>query len=151
MKMNRLSIIAVLAIAVSAAALFLIPKEAVGKIPYQNASAVAEGKKIYFAECASCHGANLEGQNNWQQRDVQGYLPAPPHDESGHTWHHDDQLLFQLTKYGIQSIAGNDYKSNMPAFEHSLSDEQIWNVLAYIKSQWPKDIAERHTDMFSNK
>ena len=151
MRMNRLTIVAVLAISVSAAGLFLIPKEAVGKIPYQNVSAVAEGKNIYSTECASCHGANLEGQNNWQQRDAQGYLPAPPHDESGHTWHHDDQLLFQLTKYGIQSIAGNDYKSNMPAFEHSLSDEQIWNVLAYIKSQWPKDIAERHTDMFSNK
>ena len=151
MRMNRLTIVAALAISVSAGALFLIPKEAIGKIPYQNASAVAEGKNIYFAECASCHGANLEGQNNWQQRDAQGYLPAPPHDESGHTWHHDDQLLFQLTKYGIQSIAGNDYKSKMPAFEHSLSDEQIWNVLAYIKSQWPKELVERHTEMFSNK
>ena len=122
-----------------------------GRIPYKDAEAVAKGKAIYFAECASCHGSSLEGQVNWKQRDLNGYLPAPPHDASGHTWHHDDQLLFKLTKFGVQSIAGKEYKSNMPAFEKKLTDEQIWQVLAYIKSEWPKDLAERHTEIVNNK
>lgn len=121
------------------------------RIPYKDAQAVAKGKAIYFAECASCHGSSLEGQVNWKQRDLNGYLPAPPHDVSGHTWHHDDQLLFKLTKFGVQSIAGKEYKSNMPAFEKKLTDEQIWHVLAYIKSEWPKDLAQRHTEMVNNK
>jgi len=120
-------------------------------IPYQDVQAVEKGKEIYFAKCASCHGLNMEGQVNWKQRDLNGYLPAPPHDVSGHTWHHDDQLLFKLTKFGVQSIAGADYKSNMPAFKSELTDEQIWNVLAYIKSEWPNDLAQRHTEMVNNK
>lgn len=121
------------------------------RIPYKDAEAVSKGKAIYFAECASCHGSSLEGQVNWKQRDLKGYLPAPPHDESGHTWHHDDQLLFKLTKFGVQAIAGKEYKSNMPAFKKKLTDEQIWHVLAYIKSEWPKDLAQRHTEMVNNK
>ena len=43
-----------------------------------DATVVAQGQKIYAAECAACHGANLEGQPNWQQRLANGRLPAPP-------------------------------------------------------------------------
>ena len=46
--------------------------------------------------------ALIRGQINWRQRDSNGYLPAPPHDESGHTWHHSDQYLFLMTKYGLK-------------------------------------------------
>ena len=119
--------------------------------PYQDSNAVAEGKKIYLAECASCHGVNLEGEANWKSRDAEGYLPAPPHDQTGHTWHHDEALLFKLTKHGIQAIAGADYKSRMPAFKDKLSDEQILRVLAYIKSTWPAEVASQHTEMSKNK
>ena len=54
-----------------------------------------DGQTLYVEECASCHGANLEGQPNWRTPDANGVLPAPPHDASGHTWHHDNQLLFE--------------------------------------------------------
>ncbi len=121
------------------------------RIPYTDTKSVSQGREIYFNECASCHGKTLQGDANWKQRDVDGYLPAPPHNETGHTWHHDDQLLFRLTKEGIQSITGPDYKSHMPAFATKLSDEQIWSVLAYIKSQWPADLARRHTESFKDK
>lgn len=63
-------------------------------------SLVLQGKKIYATNCASCHGANLEGQSNWRQRLPNGRLPAPPHDVTGHTWHHADSLLIDIVKNG---------------------------------------------------
>ena len=47
-----------------------------------DASLVSLGQKIYLQNCASCHGVKLEGQKNWQTRDDEGYLLAPPHDET---------------------------------------------------------------------
>ena len=70
-------------------------------LKHKDAAVVSLGKQVYAQNCASCHGVALEGQANWQQRDADGYLPAPPHDETGHTWHHPDSYLFLLTKYGI--------------------------------------------------
>lgn len=105
---------------------------------------VERGKIVYAAECASCHGKNLEGQPNWRQRDENGKLPAPPHDETGHTWHHSASLLIDLTKRGPQAIAGLEYETDMPAYENILSDEDIVAVLTYIKSRWPENIQSRH-------
>ena len=67
-------------------------------------------------------------------------LPAPPHDRTGHTWHHDDELLFEYTKLGgntaleIRGVSG--FNSGMPAFGETLTDGEIWDVLAYIRSTW---------------
>ena len=104
------------------------------------------GETVYAAQCAACHGANLEGQPNWRERGPDGRLPAPPHDETGHTWHHPDALLFELTKEGPPKEMGNGepYLSNMPAYEGVLSDEEIVTVLSYIKSRWPAEVRERH-------
>ena len=71
-------------------------------------------------------------------------MPAPPHSEKGHTWHHADKLLFELTKFGLKKLAGGNYESDMPAYEEVLSDEEIIAVLSYIKSTWPADIREYH-------
>lgn len=104
---------------------------------------LAEGQKVYAEHCASCHGAMLEGQPNWRTPLATGGLPAPPHDESGHTWHHPDQVLFNYTKRGGQAMVGARFQSNMPAFGDTLSDDQIWAVLDFIKSRWPQDIQAR--------
>ncbi|GAB5377803.1 MAG: cytochrome c [Acuticoccus sp.] len=110
---------------------------------------VALGEKVYAAQCASCHGVNLEGEPNWRERGPDGRLPAPPHDETGHTFHHPDQMLFQLTKYGPPKEMGNGepYFSNMPAYETVLSDEEIVAVLSYIKSRWPEAVRQRHDEL----
>lgn len=81
----------------------------------KDAPTINLGGSVYAKNCTSCHGANLEGQINWRQRDSNGYLPAPPHDESEHTWHHSDQYLFLMTKYGIEEVIGKKYPNNMPA------------------------------------
>lgn len=107
-----------------------------------DASQIADGRSLYVTYCASCHGLNLEGQPNWKRPLPNGMMPAPPHDATGHTWHHPDSLLFQITKYGGQSIASPGYVSGMPAFGNQLTDRQIWAILAYIKSTWPPEIRE---------
>ena len=61
---------------------------------------VALGAGVYAEHCASCHGERLEGEPNWRQRKADGTLPAPPHDATGHTWHHSDDFLFRFTRDG---------------------------------------------------
>ncbi len=103
----------------------------------RNAEAVRLGARIYAQHCASCHGAKLEGQPNWRRRLANDRLPAPPHDESGHTWHHPDRVLFAITKYGmVPPYAPKDYASDMPAFGGRLADEEIWAALSFLKSHW---------------
>ena len=104
---------------------------------------VALGEKIYSKHCAACHGANLEGQPNWRERLPTGRLPAPPHDASGHTWHHADEVLFDITKHGLAKHAPPGYRSDMPAYAGVLSDGEIRAVLAFIKSRWPEPVREK--------
>ncbi len=108
-----------------------------------NANLVTMGAEIYRAECSACHGADLEGQPNWRERQPDGSFPAPPHDQSGHTWHHGDDLLFSITKYGGAKSAPAGFVSRMPAFGEKLSDREIWAVLSFIKSRWPEDVRQR--------
>ncbi|HUG25404.1 c-type cytochrome [Piscinibacter sp.] len=113
-----------------------------------NARVLAQGRRIYEAQCVACHGARLEGQPNWRERGPDGRLPAPPHDASGHTWHHPDELLFRLTKFGVAKVANlKGYVSAMPVYEGILSDEEIVAVLSWIKSQWPAEIRARHDEI----
>jgi mono/diheme cytochrome c family protein len=101
-------------------------------------SELAQGLALYGRHCASCHGRNLEGQPNWTTRLASGRLPAPPHDASGHSWHHSDEALIGITKHGLKPYVGADYESDMPAFAGILSDEEIAAIIAYIKGIWPE-------------
>jgi mono/diheme cytochrome c family protein len=104
----------------------------------QQAERVAHGSTLYNENCASCHGADLEGQPAWRSPNADGRLPAPPHDASGHTWHHSDEQLFAITKFGTAAVVGNGYESDMIGFGDSLGDDGIRAVLDYIKSTWPE-------------
>lgn len=113
------------------------------------AEVVAIGREIYAENCASCHGADLEGQPDWRRRLENGRMPAPPHDETGHTWHHSDQDLFAITKSGVEAIVPG-YASDMPGFAGVLSDAEISAVLAYIKSTWPARQREFQAQVTAN-
>jgi mono/diheme cytochrome c family protein len=108
-----------------------------------DSARLALGGALYGAHCAACHGAELEGEPNWRQRKPDGLLPAPPHDQSGHTWHHPDGQLFEITKRGTAALVGSDYRTAMGPFGAVLSDDEIRAVLAYIKSRWPENIRAR--------
>ena len=102
-----------------------------------NAETLQLGKELYAETCSSCHGANLEGQPDWKRRLDNGRMPAPPHDASGHTWHHPDQDLLVIVRDGLGAIVPG-YERDMPAFGSTLTDEDIGAILAFIKSTWPE-------------
>tara|TARA_R110002124_G_scaffold138219_2_gene301550 strand:+ start:4017 stop:4502 length:486 start_codon:yes stop_codon:yes gene_type:complete len=115
-----------------------------------SADDIANGQRLYAETCASCHGINLDGQPNWKRRLDNGRMPAPPHDETGHTWHHADADLFTVTKLGVSAVVA-DYESDMPAFEGVLTDEEIQAVLAFIKSRWPEKQRTIQTRITTNR
>lgn len=120
-----------------------------------DARLVALGATVYTQHCAACHGDKLQGQPNWRERKPNGRLPAPPHDETGHTWHHPDAFLFLITKNGLRPpLAPKGYESDMPAYDETLNDREIWAVLSFIMSTWPPEqeaYQEKIDDAFRNQ
>jgi len=144
MRPRPLLLIALTMIATLAgAAAWLTPWRSAHRIDPDDPAQVARGAVLYRDQCARCHGARLEGEPNWQTRKPNGELPAPPHDASGHTWHHPDAYLFAVTKHGLAPFVPPDYKSAMPSFVGVLSDDEIRAVLAFIESRWPPEIRAR--------
>ena len=150
---SRTAFIALAAAVAVAVALFVAIDPRGSKAPAHalrpdDAKLLALGERVYTLHCASCHGAQLEGQPNWRSRGPDGLLPAPPHDASGHTWHHADELLFRITKFGVAKAANlTEHKSGMPAYEGVLTDEEIVAVLSWIKSRWPVSVREKHDQL----
>jgi mono/diheme cytochrome c family protein len=99
---------------------------------------IALGRAVYDLHCASCHGADLQGAPDWRTPLPSGRLPAPPHDATGHTWHHPDAVLFGIVRDGTAAVVGGGYESDMPGFGSILSDTEIEAVLAFIRSTWPE-------------
>lgn len=98
------------------------------------------GAQVYIEHCASCHGADLEGQPDRRTSQPDGTLRAPPHDDSGHTWHHSDRLLIDDVSLGgaetLRRLGVTGISSGMPAFGELLSEDEIGAVLDYIASHW---------------
>ena len=107
-----------------------------------NTASDRSGATLYARNCASCHGINLEGQANWQTQNPDGSWPAPPHDETGHTWHHRDDYLIGVILYGGAAVTGNPL-NRMPAFNTTLSTDDATAILDYIKSTWSEEIREK--------
>ncbi len=106
---------------------------------FHAAPDIERGRAVYAEKCAVCHGANLEGQPDWRSARADGTYPAPPHDESGHTWHHGDGMLIDYISRGGQAVLDDmavEFASGMPGFADTLSEDDIVAVLDYIKSTW---------------
>ena len=108
------------------------------------------GATLYAEACASCHGVNLEGEPNWRTPGPDGRLPAPPHDATGHTWHHSDRVLLDITMRGTSAVVGRGYESNMPGFSDVYSEEELRDILEWIKSQW-RERERQHQARLTNQ
>ena len=131
------------AAAAALALLLLRPSEPALLADPENAPQVARGAALYARHCASCHGARLEGEADWRRRRPDGRLPAPPHDSTGHTWHHPDRQIFAVTKHGSAATMPAGFIAGMPGFADRLRDDEIWSIIAFIKSRWPAAIRKR--------
>ena len=114
--------------------------------PAAPAPAADHGAALYAEHCAACHGAALEGQPDWQRPNPDGSYPAPPHDATGHTWHHGDALLTDYVRLGgAEALARRGvtgFVSAMPAFGEVMTDQDIAAVLGYIRSTWPPRVQD---------
>lgn len=148
MRMNgpALLVAAVVVLLIAGGVLLLRERIFGGGPAAPDAERLAQGARLYAEHCAACHGADLEGEPDWRIRGPDGLLPAPPHDETGHTWHHPDEQLFAMTKLGTAALVGPDYKSTMIGFGDVMSDDEIRAVLDFIKSTWPEAIRRRQAE-----
>ena len=85
---------------------------------------------------------NLGGQAGWRDKTVDGMRLTPPHDKTGHIWHHPDALLYKPTKYEFAAMIGSDYKVSLPIYDDVLKDE---------KSSQPCLISNRHDQIMLGK
>jgi len=88
-----------------------------------TAESVSAGKQIYLRRCASCHAASGEGGPG------NDLIPAAPSLVDAQ-WDHgaSDGEIFDSIKNGV----GPDF--NMVPFKDTLKDDEIWNVVNYLRS-----------------
>lgn len=104
--------------------------------PTLDAAQVERGRVLYQRYCASCHGANAEGAPGWPTPGPDGLEPASPHDDSGHTWHHPDRVLYEVIRDGMRDPLKPDSPLRMPAWGDKLSDADMYALIEYFKSLW---------------
>ncbi|NIM94717.1 MAG: c-type cytochrome [Anaerolineales bacterium] len=110
----------------------MVQEKAIPPIPTLDIQLVTRGEEVYQQFCASCHGLNLEGQSDWQSPLPDGSFRAPPHDSTGHTWHHSDDVLLQIIAEGSNPALGG----TMQGFQDVIEMEDMIAVLEFIKSNW---------------
>lgn len=97
---------------------------------------LATGESIFQENCQSCHGVKARGVvPDWQKKQADGSLPAPPLNGTAHAWHHNDKILLRTINMGSVALGGS-----MPAFKDKLSKKEKQAVLAYIKNLWPDEL-----------
>jgi len=87
-----------------------------------------KGKKLFTANCVSCHQASGAG------------VPSqyPPLAGSEYVLGDPNQLA-ALVLYGLEgpiTVKGEPYNGAMVAWSGSLKDDQIASILTYIRSEW---------------
>ena len=92
-----------------------------GPVPATPES-IAAGKQIYARRCASCHAANGEGGPG------NDLIPAAPSLVDDPVKSKTDGTIFLIIKNGVPP----DF--NMVPFKDTLNDDEIRNVVNYLRS-----------------
>ncbi len=100
---------------------------------------------LYGVECASCHGAELEGRPGWRVSSFHSRSAAPPLNGTGYTPQMPDLALLRVMKRG--AVHGVGHVGQIE--ESSLTDSEARALLAWIKKHWPDN--ERRYNVWLNK
>ncbi len=93
-----------------------------------NADAIKAGEGLFKAQCVSCHGAEADGNSD------AGKALNPP---AGNLRVADLQAMsdgYWFWRVSKGGVGANISGSAMQAFETTLSEEQRWQVIAYLRS-----------------
>jgi mono/diheme cytochrome c family protein len=101
-----------------------VRRHAAGLTPpsWTSAAQLGAGLCAYETHCSACHGAAAVARQRW----VAGLEPQPPYLLDA-TQHFTPSQLFWIAKNGIKM-------TGMPAWRESLSDREIWNVVAWLEA-----------------
>lgn len=112
------------------------------KNPYTDkADIIAQGKELFVSKaCSGCHGAGGGG----------GMCPPVIND----TWVYgsDDTTLFNLVKLGSTGLQAKGYTrvghenvvGDMPPFAGVVTDDELWKLIAYVRSKYAGDASARN-------
>jgi mono/diheme cytochrome c family protein len=97
-----------------------------------------QGHILYTAYCAGCHGDHGQGQfpgaAALQPSPITNRIGAPPHDDTGHSWHHSDDLLVRYVLEGGFTDPAAFYP--MPGFGGLLTVDDARQIVGYIMTLW---------------
>ena len=110
-----------------------------------DAAQIERGAIVYQANCVSCHGKNGEATPDWRKPGEDGKYPPPPLDGTAHAWHHSTEVLKKTILKGTPPEFGS-----MPAWEGKLTEQQVEDVIVWIKSLWPDEIYDIWYKNFEN-
>jgi putative copper export protein/methionine-rich copper-binding protein CopC/mono/diheme cytochrome c family protein len=98
-----------------------IPLNTPNPLPHTDA-VVEVGRLSYQANCIACHGAGGAGDGPFGQ----GMEPPPANLLEGHALFHSDAEFFNWIRNGKPG-------TGMPAFSDSLTDDEIWSTIHYLR------------------
>jgi len=91
-----------------------------------NADAAAAGKELYSQNCASCHGDSGKGDGA-----AAAALDPKPRDLTNTAANASDAYIHWVVSEGGTAAS---LSSSMPAFKGVLTDDNIWQLVTYIKT-----------------
>lgn len=89
-------------------------------------AAIEAGKQLYAANCTPCHGANGMGDGPA----AQSLNPKPQPLAKEMSSLQDDYILWRIAEGGAMA----PFHSAMPAWKNIFSQEQIWQVMAFLRT-----------------
>lgn len=110
-----------------------------------DADQIMRGEAVYNTNCINCHGKNGEATAEWRKTGADGKYPPPPLNGTAHTWHHSTAVLKKTILEGTPPEYGS-----MPPWKDILTEQQVDDVIVWIKSLWPDEIYDVWYKNFEN-